>query len=454
MQLRDYQLKIKNFIINTPRCNIFVKCGMGKTFSTLAAINELKIKDFSSFPILIVAPKKVAENEWEEQAKKAGLSNLTFSKILGSPAQRIKALNIDADIYIINYELLNWFHMQIQQSKIFKFNTIICDESTKIKNHRVSILKNNKMRISGAVQAKSIVRYCRHVKRWINLSGTPISNSLEDIWGQQFPIDGGKALGRTFTHFIEKYFNQIIYNYNIIKNIPKKNSEKSIMFAIKNNTILINSTHKDPIIIDIHISLDNDNKKEYKKLEKNKIIEINNSFIEDFAGMKERQYASGTLLDRDGHRHLIHNKKLEALKVLVDNLKTNVIVSYYFKHDADIIMKSFPQAVRLDKGGVDAINGWNNNKISMLLIHPQSAGHGLNLQYGGNIIIIYSADWNSELSQQIIERIGQARQRAAGFNRDTYVYRLIIKDTIESSITNRVDNKMVKSDSTESYLSI
>ena len=254
MQLRDYQLKIKNFIINTPRCNIFVKCGMGKTFSTLAAINELKIKDFSSFPILIVAPKKVAENEWEEQAKKAGLSNLTFSKILGSPAQRIKALNIDADIYIINYELLNWFHMQIQQSKIFKFNTIICDESTKIKNHRVSILKNNKMRISGAVQAKSIVRYCRHVKRWINLSGTPISNSLEDIWGQQFPIDGGKALGRTFTHFIEKYFNQIIYNYNIIKNIPKKNSEKSIMFAIKNNTILINSTHKDPIIIDIHIS--------------------------------------------------------------------------------------------------------------------------------------------------------------------------------------------------------
>lgn len=449
MQLRDYQIKIKDFILNTLRCNIFVKCGMGKTFSTLAALSELKNFDKMSFPILIVAPKKVAQNEWAEQAIQANITNLSFSKVLGTPEQRRQALKLKTDVYLINYELLSWLDSYYGIN--FPYKTIICDESTKIKAHKIT-LRGNK----GTKHASALVKHCERVKRWINLSGTPITNHLDDIWGQQFPIDFGKALGTNYNQFLEQYFDITKKNHIIVAKTPKKNATQMIIKAIKNNTILIQNALRKPVVTDVEIVLPKDLLKQYKVLESEQAISIGDEDIEDYCGMKARQFASGTILNEYSEKIPIHNVKLKVLDKLIKYLnrieKRNVIISYYFKHDAEALQKHYPEAVNLSTGGDKAIKDWNLGKIPILLLHPQSAGHGLNLQYGGNTMIIYSADWNSELWIQAVERIGQARQQAAGFDRDTEVYRLIVKDTVDVKITKRVEQNILKSLKAESYL--
>ena len=166
---------------------------------------------------------------------------------------------------------------------------------------------------------------------------------------------------------------------------------------------------------------------------------LKDDFVEDSANMKLRQLASGTMLDNNGNRHDFHNYKLDTLEELIKKLNTNIIVVYYFKHEMELILKRFPEAKVLNHKN---INDWNSGKIPILLLHPKSAGHGLNLQYGGNVMIIYSMDWNSENYQQTIERIGQARQKSAGFDRDTYVYILESELDIDTTVINRVKNKI------------
>lgn len=443
MQLKEYQQKVKQFILETPRCNIFLKCGMGKTFITLSVLDELLVEDPSSFPVLIVAPLNVARGEWDNQAKKIGLSSLKFSKIIGNVEQREKALSDKANIFLINYENLSWLINYC--GKNFFFKTIICDESTKIKAHRISSqIKDDKIKLyrragGGTNNASALVSKCLNVKRWINLSGTPISNSIEDLWGQQFPLDLGESLGRSYTAFLEKYYILTPIKQGFCKKTLRKGADKAILEAVKPYTYSLESNHKDVIEVKIPVLVDDKIKKEYKKLKNDKFIMLKDDFVEDSANMKLRQLASGTMLDNNGNRHDFHNYKLDTLEELIKKLNTNIIVVYYFKHEMELILKRFPEAKVLNHKN---INDWNSGKIPILLLHPKSAGHGLNLQYGGNVMIIYSMDWNSENYQQTIERIGQARQKSAGFDRDTYVYILESELDIDTTVINRVKNKI------------
>lgn len=451
MQLRDYQQKIKDFILTNKRCNIFVKCGMGKTFSTLAALSELKNIDRKSFPILVVAPKRVAQNEWAEQAEKAGITNLVFQKILGDEQQRIKALKTKANVYLINYEMIDWLITTMNER--FPFKTVVCDESTKIKNHKGSNSRVSK----NSINATRLVQQADIVKRWINLSGTPNINTIAHLWSQQYPIDFGKALGPTYTYFAEKYFNVKRYNFVITKLIPRPNSAELIMKAIKPNTLLVLNDLKEHITIDVPIEFPEKLAKHYKKLEDSKVISIKKADdevadAEDLTGMKMRQFCSGTIISDDGEKIKIHSLKIKKLLELLKKLDTNVIITYFFQHDADEIIKAIPDAVRLDKGGVQAIADWNAGKIKTLLLHPKSAAHGLNLQYGGNVMIVFTPDWDSETYVQAIERIGQARQKSAGFDRDTYIYRIYIKDSIDEIILKSINKKIKLSAQDELHL--
>jgi len=413
-----HQKKIIDSICNKKRINVWSGMGTGKTASTATALHEL-----SAYPALIVAPKNVALNTWPSEYKKWDhLTGVRVGAVVGSPSQRLKVLKEDHHVYTINYENLDWLW---GTGKTFK--TIVADESTKLKSFRPDEFS----------RARFLAHLTCKAKRHINLTGTPTPNGMIDLWGQNWFIDQGKRLCKTFDDYTQCYFDTIYYkNSRGVKYNLSNGAEFEILEKLKDVTVSIEGLCVDkPIVNVIDVDLPKKARDVYDEVKEHLTLKAKGIKVKGNAVKVSKllQISSGFMYHNDSVIDL-HSEKVEALKSVVNEASgMPVLVAYWWKQDVDKIKKVFPKAVVLD-GKPQTIDRWNKGNIQMLLAHPQSCGHGLNLQYGGNILVFYSDWWNLEAHLQIIERIGPMRQKQAGLNRSVFIHHIHCKNTFDSVV--------------------
>lgn len=442
-----YQKHIIDFILDYERCAIYAGMGMGKTVATLTALSILKL--IEEGPILILAPLRVASTTWPDEVNKwQHLENITIATIVGNVKNRIEALNNKADIFTINYENIPWLVDYYKDA--WPFVTIVADESTRLKSFRLR---------QGSKRAQALAKVAHtKIKRFIELTGTPSPNGLKDLWGQTWFLDKGVRLGHSYSAFSQRWFKTIQVGSDrfAIKLEPLPFAQKQITNVLKD--ICLSLDPKDyfdlhePIQHVIEVEMPVKAKELYKKMEKEMYIEFANTAVEAFdAGsktMKCLQLASGAIYtdEKNTQWQNVHDVKLQALESIVEEAAgMPVLVAYHFKSDLARLKKAFPKGRELDKNP-QIIRDWNAGKIPVLFAHPASAGHGLNLQDGSNIIVFFSHWWDLEQFQQIIERIGPVRQLQAGYDRPVFIYYIVARDTIDTVIMKSRENKRTVQD--------
>jgi len=452
---RVYQRAMTQFMVDTPRGNLYAGMGVGKTPATLEAIATLFL--FGEITrVLVLAPKRVAQSTWPGEIKKFGASfgHMTYAVAVGTDAQRRKAIESNAQLVFMNFENLTW--LVDNYGATFNFDMIVADESSRLASLRVSIQtsKSGKKFLTGqgGKRAKSLARVAlTKVKRFVNLSGTPAANGLEQLWGQCFFLDGGVRLGSSFTAFSHRWFRSVPgSDKNQARIEPMPFADAQIRRAIKDITIAVEAKdHFDlPPLIEntIYVDLPPKARQQYKEIEKEFFTQIEGHAIEAFsAGAKSQkclQLAAGAAyVDDEGSWVSVHDEKLDALQsVMEEAAGMPVLVFYHFKSDLARIRKAFPKAQHL---GSDpkTIDQWNAGSIPMLLAHPQSAGHGLSLQHGGNICCFFTSNWSLETDSQAIERLGPTRQAQSGYNRPVFVHRIVARRTLDEVVVTRLKSK-------------
>jgi SNF2 family DNA or RNA helicase len=440
MQLRPYQEQIVDHVIAHPRTNLFVPMGAGKTVSTLTALDILSVVE-DVFPVLVVAPLRVARSTWpDEIAKWAHLRHLTVSVITGTIQQRNKALDTDADIVCINYDNLEWLAKACGDR--WPFRTIVADEATRLKGFRTR---------QGTKRARALARYAHQTPRYIGLTGTPAANGLQDLWALAWFVDKGERLGLTYKAFTDRWFQTIgtAAGFNLIK--PLAHAQAEIEDKLKDICLSIDlAGHidlKEPVVNTISVELPAKARKIYRDMEREMFAEIRKgkdiaAFSAAAKTMKCLQLANGAVYtDEAGNWEDIHDAKLDALESIIEEASgAPVLVAYHFKSDLARLQKRFRRGRVLD-AEPKTIRDWNAGKIPVLFAHPASAGHGLNLQDGGNILAFFSLNWNLEERLQIIERIGPARQAQAGHDRPVFIHNIIARDTIDELVLQRMEGK-------------
>lgn len=394
---------------------------------------------FDSFEIskvLVISPLRVTHVWADEIEKWSHLNNLTYSIAVGTEVQRRMALLRKANIYIINRENVEWL---IEKSRLsFDYDMLVVDE--------LSSFKSNKAK---RFQSLSSVR--PKVKRVVGLTGTPSSNGLMDLWAEYRILDMGKRLGRYISHYRNDYFIPDQRNQNMIYSYkPKPGADKEIYRRVADITISMKSTDyiKMPecIYTEYSVILSEDETEVYKTMKNDLILTLDGGDIDSFnaAGLSNKlaQMANGAVYTEDGNTNWIHDRKLDALEDLIEGANGKpVLIAYWFKHDLERISKRF-KVIKLDSA--ESIRRWNNGKIPVAVIHPASAGHGLNLQAGGSTIIWFGLTWSLELYQQTNARLWRQGQTS-----DTVViHHIITKDTIDEDIVKALERK----DKTQSAL--
>lgn len=439
---RPLQTMIIDFILDHPRCAIYSGMGTGKTSATLTALDILNLIEPGA--TLVIAPLLVANQTWPDEVKKwCHLQNVKIIPIIGTPEQRVRALKTKADIYTINYENLPWLVSFLGTD--WFFTKVVADESTKLKGFRVS---------QGSVRARALGKVAHtKVKRFIELTGTPSPNGIKDLWGQCWFLDRGERLGTSFTAFTDRWFQSVSVGVdrNAIQLVPFEHSQKEIQDRLKDICISIEAKDyfdiKEPITTTLEVELKGKARKLYDDMEKEMFIELSNSVeVEAFNAasktIKCLQIASGAIYtDESGAYQAVHDLKIQALESVIEEAAgMPVLVSYHFKSDLDRLLKAFPQGRHLNKDP-QIIRDWNAGKIPVLFAHPASAGHGLNLQDGGNILVFFSHWWDLEQYQQIVERIGPTRQAQAGHDRPVFIYHIVAKGTMDEVVMERRESK-------------
>lgn len=387
--------------------------------------------------VLVIAPKRVAEDTWSTEVEKWDhLKHLRISKILGTPKQRIKAVEADADIYVTNRENVEWL-VNIYFGS-WKWDMCVIDELSSFKS-------------SKAIRFRALRKVRPYFKRIVGLTGTPAPNSLIDLWPQIYLLDGGKRLGRTITGYRQQYFTPgrsngyVVYDY-----VLKDGADKAIQDKISD--ICISMMAKDyldlPDRIDnrIELNLPDPVKKQYRQFEKDLIMNLGDDEEITAANAavltnKLLQYANGSIYDDDKNVINIHDEKLEKLLEIIDTANGKpVLVFYNFKHDFDKISKALTKLKIKHQTLEDSadIKKWNEGKIQVALLHPASAGHGLNLQYGGNIIVWYGLTWSLELYQQ-----ANARLHRQGQKQTVVINHLIAKGTVDEDVMKALSSKEI-----------
>lgn len=448
----EYQDLAADHILQHKRVAIWAGMGMGKTSTCLHALNCLNLVTYA--PVLIIAPLRVAKYVWPNEANKwQDFSNLEICPIIGTPKQREKALKQHADIFSVNYENLPWLVKTVKNK--WPWGTVIADESTRLKGFRLAGSTKYK-NVDIKINPKSDLSRSQYlakatfskVNRFIELTGTPSPNGLIDLWGQLWFLDRGERLGYTFSSFINRWFRY--ENAHSFTPVLMEHSKTEIINRVKDICLSIRPedyfTLKDPIITNIKVHMPDKIKNLYKQMEKEMFIEIREKPVEAFnaasKSLKCLQIANGAIYtDAKKNWEHLHNEKLKALESIVNEAAgMPVLVAYHFKHDLARLKKAFPKAVELD-AKKETEDLWNAGKIPILLTHPASAGHGLNLQEGGNIIVYFGHWWDLEQRQQILERIGPVRQMQAGLNRPVFIYNIIAAGTIDNVVLQRHKTK-------------
>lgn len=407
----------------------------GKTVSTLTAIDNLIFLGEVS-RVLVIAPLRVAEDTWSTEVEKWDhLKHLRISKILGTKKQREEALNKDADIYVTNRENVDWLVSECFDSWIW--DMVIIDELSSFKSSR-------------AKRFRALKKVRPYFKRIVGLTGTPAPNSLIDLWPQIYLLDGGQRLGKTITGFKDRYFNPgrrngyVVYNWEL-----KQGAEEAIQNKISDICISMKADDylELPERIDnrVEISLSKKSMEIYKKLEKDLIIEIAEEDITAANSAvltnKLLQMANGAIYSESKEVVNIHDEKLGKLEEIIDTSNgKSVLVFYNFKHDYNRIseMLTKKKLTYQTLNNSEDIKKWNNGEIQVALLHPASAGHGLNLQYGGNIIVWFGLTWSLELYQQANARLHRQGQKGI-----VIIHHLISKGTVDEDVMNALANKEV-----------
>lgn len=431
----NYQQYAINHIIDHKASGLFLDMGMGKTVSTLTAISDLLfLEDIKN--VLVIAPLRVAEDTWSTEIEKWDhLKNLKISKILGTPKQRSEAIEKDADIYVTNRENVVW--LVDNYFKQWKWDVCVIDELSSFKS-------------SKAKRFRALKKVRPYFKRIIGLTGTPAPNSLIDLWPQIYLLDGGSRLGKTITGYRERYFIPGKRNQNVVYNWElREGAKESIHNKIKDICISMSADDyldvPNEIINIININLPKKVKNEYKKLEKELVLELDN---EDIAASnaavltnKLLQMSNGAIYSEDNTVIEIHDEKLKALTEIIDTANGKpILVFYNFKHDYDRILSYLNlKKIKVKRlKDQEDIKEWNKGKIPVLLIHPASAGHGLNLQYGGNIIVWFGLTWSLELYQQ-----ANARLHRQGQKEHVIIHHLVSKNTVDEDVMKALEGKEV-----------
>jgi len=402
--------------------------GMGKTVSTLTAADILWLAGSNLSPMLAIAPLRVARDVWPgEIAKWDHLNGLEVSPIIGTtPKQRSLALRKKADIYTINYENIPWLIEQFPKGR-WPFKMGVADESTRLKGFRLR---------KGTKRSTALSKVARLTGRWLNLTGTP-AYKLIDLWGPMYFVDFGARLGATFTDFKNRWFYENVYAHSIT---PKENAAHEIAMLIKDCSVTLRAKDwfqfDDPIPMPVYFDLPYRARELYSSMENTMYAELGPDIaVEAMTAAaksgKCMQMANGAVYTDDkGNWEPVHDAKFVKLDEIIDEVGDEpVMVSYWFKSDLARLQKRYPHARILDTKQDE--DDWNAGKIKMLLVHPQSVGHGLNLQDGGFIIIFFSQLWPAELREQIIERIGPVRQLQSGHPRPVLVFDIIARNTVD-----------------------
>lgn len=433
-QPHSYQKHAIDKVIENEKYGLFLDMGLGKTVSTLTAFSELQLLDTEK--MLVIAPLNVAKDTWADEISKwEHLKHLRVSKILGTPKQRLAALNKDADIYITNKENTKWLCEQYK--KDWPFDMVVIDELSTFKN-------------PSSQRFKAIKKKLPLVKRFVGLTGTPSPNSLLDLWAQVYLIDRGERLETAFSRYRERYFratHQVsdhVYNWEL-----REGSEDLIYKQIEDIALSMKaSDYLDmPERIDTKqvVTLSNKERKLYDELEKYYILEDETDgtiVAQSGASLSQKllQLSNGAVYTDDEDVRQIHDRKLDKLEEIIDEAQGQPILLFYnFKHDRDRILERFDDVLTLyDKGYKDK---WNSGKAKILLAHPASAGHGLNLQQGGHIIVWFGLTWSLELYQQ-----ANARLYRQGQEHTTIIHHIMTDNTIDQRVYQALQNKELTQD--------
>lgn len=423
MKLHEYQEYAKTWIVEHSHCGLLLDMGLGKTLTTLAAIDEIENIFCEGNKILIIAPKKVADETWSAEIEKWGF-DFTYSKVLGTTKKRVEALEKEADIYIINRENVVWL-VEHYKSK-WPFTFVIIDELSSFKSS-----KSKRFRALRKVRPK--------IKRFVGLTGTPAPNSLIDLWPQIYLMDGGKRLEISQTKFKDRYFRPdkqngpIVYSWALRPNAEEEIYQKidDICISMKAKDFL-NLPPRTDNIVTIKLS----DMRAYKQFEKDLVLELEDQEVtasnSAVLANKLLQMANGAIYDDEKNVISIHDDKLEALEDIVEDSQGQpILVFYQYKHDLERLKKKFPQAEELT-----TVDKWNSGKIPMLLCHPQSAGHGLNLQKGGHIIVWFGLTWSLEYYQQ-----ANARLDRQGQTEPVIIHHLVAEGTVDEKVLSILQGK-------------
>lgn len=438
----NYQTYATRYIEEHPISAVLLDMGLGKTSITLTALNNLLFDSFEAHRILVIAPLRVARDTWIAEADKWDhLQNLICSVAVGSEVERRAALMKPADIYIINRENVQWL---IEDSKLpFNFDTVVVDELSSFKNYQTK-------------RFRSLMKVRPKVKRIIGLTGTPSSNGLMDLWAEFRLLDLGARLGRFISHYRLEYFQpdkrngQVIFTYK-----PLPGAEQRIYNKISDITISMRSTDllKMPELVssEYTVRLSDEERKRYDGLKQDLVLQLQDSEITaaNAAALTGKlcQMANGAIYTDDGGTVNLHDRKLDALEDIIESAGGKpLLVAYWFKHDfariTERLNKLHVPFSKLDSS--ESIKRWNDGELPVALIHPASAGHGLNLQNGGSCIVWFGLTWSLELYQQTNARLWRQGQNAE----TVVVQHIVTKGTIDE----RILKVLSKKDSTQAAL--
>ena len=429
----DYQKRAIGRILDQNSIGLFLDMGLGKTVITMTAIEELMHDRFEVSRVLVIAPKRVAEDTWtREAAKWDHLKGLTISPVLGTAAQRTAALDADADLYVIGRDNVVWLVELLQKRRNgWPFDMIVIDELSSFKN-------------SQAKRFRALRRAIPFAHRVVGLTGTPSPNGLMDLWSEIYLLDQGERLGRTIGWYRDEYFRPGMRNgYTVYKWEPRKGAQKEIEKRISDICVSMSAADylQLPERIDnvIPVRLTDEERKVYDEMERDQLLQLGEDetvvALNAAAVMsKLLQIANGAVYAEGGAVMRIHDEKAQALEEIIDTTGEPVLVFYSFRHDLETIQRRIPEARTLE--GPEDIAAWNRGEIRVLLAHPASVGYGLNLQEGGHVIVWYGLTWSLELYQQ-----ANARLHRQGQERPVIVHHLITEGTVDEQVMRALQSK-------------
>jgi SNF2 family DNA or RNA helicase len=446
--LHPYQIKSVEHVVTNQHSMLFLDMGLGKTVATLTAIVEM-FDRLQIYGVLIVGPLRVIQSVWKQEAAKwEHTRHLKFSFITGSPDERTRGLMTKADIYLINYDNLVWLQEQVEfrferKGRKPPFNMLVADEVSKLKATRTR---------QGTKRGEAVIKLLKHLPYRVGLTGTPGSNGMQDLFGQFLVIDGGRRLGTSFSRFRSTYFYQT--DFHGYKWSPFTEAKRQISDKIGDITLNLSAEDylqmPDKITNDIWLDMPPKRRKEYDLIEHQMFVELDSGAQVDILNEASKinrclQFANGAMYSVPGSPDWenLHDAKLDALEDIVEESAGKpVLVAYQFQHDAHKIKRRFPDAVWVssktsEKEFNQALDDWNNDKLSMIIGHPASMGHGIDrLQHNGHTLVWYGVCWSLDLYDQT-----NARLWRQGQNQPVIIHRLLIQDTVDEAVKLAIESK-------------